>query len=118
MGYFVQHAIIVSSWDEKLLRATRRKAKAIFAKTQCAVTEITPMANNSERSFFVATDGSKRGWKDSVKGYHARTKFLDYLRDMKPYPPAYALVQYGDDGGHDYVVESNHVERQELVEAE
>lgn len=118
MGYMVHHAIVVSSWDEKRLKVVWRKAKTVFAKTQCAVSAITPMANNSTRSFFVAADGSKKGWDDSRNGYQARSKFLDYLRDLKPYPPEYVLVQYGDENGHDYVVESNHVERQELVEAE
>jgi len=109
MGYEVHHAIVVSFWDIKILQATRRKAKELFKGTPVYVTPITPSANNMLRSYLVAPDGSKLGWDDSVKSAKARESFADYLKTYEPYPPDWALIQYGDDGGDDFMVDSNHI---------
>lgn len=109
MGYIVHHAIVVTFWDDKILRDTWREAKRIFSNTNCSVTNITTTAVNGYRSYMIAPDGSKYGWDDSVNGMKARTQFIEYLNNYEPYPPSWALIQYGDEYGHDYMVDSNHI---------
>lgn len=107
MGYMVHHAFLVTFWNEEILKDTHEKAKEIFKDTDHYVTDITPVAINGNASYFVAPDGSKAGWDDSIKAYKARVKFIEYLKNYEPYSPYFALVQYGDENGKDYVVISN-----------
>ncbi len=108
MGYMVHHTIVLTSWDDKLLRKTWRKAREIFANTNCYITNLTPIVVNNNHSYFIAPDGSKRGWEASQRGFEARKEFIAYLKELKPYPPDWALIQYGDEEGDDRLVESNH----------
>lgn len=107
MGYMVHHTIVVSCWDSKLLRKTHRKAKEIFKDTEHHISAITPMAVNAERSYFIAPDGSKAGWPTSIIGWEARKKFILYLKELKPYPPGWVLVQFADDSLNTLVIDSS-----------
>lgn len=107
MGYMVHHTFVVSSWDVKLLRRAQKKAKELFSKSEHFVSNVTPAAVNGYHSFFVAPDGSKAGWDDSVEGWKARKAFVRYLKKMKPYPPGWVLVQFDDDGLATKVIDSN-----------
>lgn len=107
MGYMVHHTIVVSCWDGKLLRKTWREAKKIFSGTEHHLSNITPIAVNGERSYFIAPDGSKSGWDDSIAGWEARKKFVSYLKELRPYPPGWVLVQFDDDEHDTKVIDSS-----------
>ena len=107
MGYHVNHTIVVTCWDIKLLRRTWKEAKSIFSGTGHHISNITPPANNCYQSYLIAPDGSKQGWETSIKGWNARKKFITYLKEFKPYPPGWVLVQFDDDNHHTLVLDSN-----------
>jgi hypothetical protein len=106
MGYIVHHSIIVSAWEDKRLRETWRKAKEIFADTEHHISNITPQAINGERSYFIAPDGSKKGWDDSYKGFEARKQFIEYLKSLE-LSPAWVLLQFHDDENDSHVIDSD-----------
>lgn len=99
MGYMRHHAIIVTSWDDKLIRKAHKVAKEVFAIGQ--VTSVLPDILNGYRSFMVGPDGSKEGWEDSDAGDSARDIFIDWLETQRYDDGSSALswveVQYGDD---------------------
>ena len=64
MGYNVEHAIVVTSWDNKLLAKAHKKANEIFPE----VSERVPHITNGGASFLVPPDGSKEGWEESDAG--------------------------------------------------
>jgi len=107
MGYMVHHTIVVSHWDIKPLRETWRAAKEIFYHTEHSVSNITPTAVNGYRSYFIAPDGSKLGWCSSVAGWKARRKFIEYLKNLRPYPPGWVLVQFDDENGDTRIIDSS-----------
>ena len=97
MGYMRHHAIIVSSWNDKLVKKARRAAKEIFPY----VSPVSQEAVNGYRSFFVPPDGSKEGWEESQLGDRQRAMFIEWL-DTQRYEDGstclnWVEVQYGDD---------------------
>lgn len=79
MGYVKHHAIVVSSWDDRLL--TRAHAKAV--ELRCSVTPIVKGAVNGEQSFLIAPDGSKEGWDHSTIGDAQRDAFVQWADDQR-----------------------------------
>ena len=64
MGYMRHHAILVTSWDAKLLASAHAQAVKMFAY----VSPISPAFVNGYQSFFIPPDGSKEGWPESDAG--------------------------------------------------
>ena len=103
MGYMCSHAIVVTSYDEKIEPA---HAKAV--ELGCNPSPIMDSPMNGYRSFFVPPDGSKEGWDESNAGNDRRDLFIEWLRsqvynDLSSWID-WAEVQYGDDNEHTYVV--------------
>jgi len=118
MGYMVHHAIVITSFDEKKLKAAHNKVKKIrssYAMTVgnvgCWLSPISPATTNDYRSFFIAPDGSEAGWAESDKGDRLRNEVIEML-DSFAYADGsnslkYAEVQYGDDENRNYIIRAN-----------
>lgn len=79
MGYVKHHAIIVTSWDDRLVQ--RAHAKAVELK--CCVSPIVPGAINGAQSFLIAPDGSKEGWDVSNVGDAQREGFVRWADEQR-----------------------------------
>jgi hypothetical protein len=79
MGYIKHHAIVVSSWDDKLL--ARAEAQAI--ELGCCVSPIVAGTSNGQRSFLIAPDGSKEGWGASDVGDTQREAFARWADEQR-----------------------------------
>ena len=79
MGYNVEHAIVVTSWDKKLLAKAHKKANAIFPH----VSEPVDHVSNGGASFLVPPDGSKEGWYESNDGNKRRAQFVEWLNKQR-----------------------------------
>lgn len=93
MGTIQHHAIIVtgSDYGEGVQRC-HAYAKEIFPW----VSEISPVAMNGYRSFFIPPDGSKEGWHDSDVGDSRREKFEAFMTGNRV---GWCVeVQYGEIG--------------------
>lgn len=106
MGYMRHNAIIVSSWDRKLLKETEKKAVDIFGRIY--VSPIIESRANREVSFFIPPDGSKEGWETSMQGDIDRDNFIRWI-DAKRYDDGssalkWVEVQYGDDEGKTKII--------------
>lgn len=72
MGRELHHAIVVTSWNGELLA----EAREVAARLGCATSEIVPSGINNVASFFIAPDGSRDAWVESVEGDARRVAFL------------------------------------------
>lgn len=108
MGYNVEHAIVVSSWDKKLLRKAHKKAASIFPH----VSEMVPHIANGGASFLVPPDGSKAGWEDSNKGDERREQYVEWLGKQRYSDGSTSLrwveVMYADDERRAAIVSGDH----------
>lgn len=99
MGYERHHALIITSWCEKHIKAAHDKAQRTFEK--CPVSDVTEGVTNDYRSFAVFPDGSKEGWATSDEGDRGRDEYIAWLRTQEyedgSSPLSWALVQFGDD---------------------
>ena len=97
MGYTRHHAIIVTSWDIDLLFKAYKRAVDVFPR----VSGIVSSLKNRYKSFFIAPDGSKEGWLDSIYYDGLRAGYISYLRTLVNEDGSssinWAEVQYGDD---------------------
>jgi hypothetical protein len=104
MGYMRHHAIVVTSYDEKLIELAHAAADELFPY----VSPISPPSVNRYRSFFVPPDGSKEGWEASDHGDEARAFFISALNSLRWDDGSTSIdwveVQYGDDEGESIVV--------------
>jgi hypothetical protein len=118
MGYMQHHAILVTSWNEEAIKQAHAEASRLFGAVDTLterfrlVSPILGPAVNNYRSFFVAPDGSKEGWKPSNQGDELRKEFLAWLRS-RVYDDGssvydWAHVQYGDDDGDQRILEATH----------
>ncbi|ATN88863.1 hypothetical protein [Acinetobacter baumannii] len=104
MGYMRHHAIVVTSWDQKLLAEAHAKAVELGA---C----VSPLVNghiNMYQSFLVAPDGSKEGWDTSDEGDAQRAALVEWL-DAQRYDDdstclSWVEVQFGDEELHTCIV--------------
>lgn len=105
MGHVTHNAIIVTSWNEKLIKAAKRKAKALGL--QC--TSIVESNVNNYGSLLVSTDGSKCGWPDSDIGDNRRAEFKQWMKEQRHEDNSSSLewaeVEYGSDDRAACVVE-------------
>jgi hypothetical protein len=106
MGYMRHHMIVVTSWDENLIKLAHDRAREIFGKPNhwnkaVGVTPIMTSPVNFYHSFFVPTDGSKEGWSDSDQGDDNRAEFIEWLNSQRYEDMSssfhWAEVQYGDE---------------------
>lgn len=97
MGYMRHHVIIITSWNQDLLKKAHLKAKEIFP----IVSEIYEGVINNYKSFFIPPDGSKEGWNESNEGDKNRQNFVEWLDAQRYSDNSTSLdwveVQYGDD---------------------
>lgn len=103
MGWIRHHAIIVTSWHDELIEAAQAEAVRLAGECEVGpiVTDVTPPAMNSQRSFLVAPDGSKEGWGTSDQGESMRSQLIEWM-NSRAYSDGssaltWALVQFGDD---------------------
>lgn len=104
MGYMRHHAIVVSSWDEKLAAKARKVAAAKFPY----VSELVPHAVNGGASFLIPPDGSKEGWLDSDLGDERRSWFVHWMDKQRLEDGSTSLrwceIMYADDDGKAAIV--------------
>jgi len=79
------------------------------------VSPMMPTVNNNFSSFFIGSDGSKEGWKDSDEGDARRATFVGYLRSASVSGAflKWVEVQYGDEDDHNTVVNASGYGRDE-----
>jgi len=108
MGYNVEHAIVVSSWDKTLIAKAHKKALEIFPH----VSERVPHIVNGGQSFLIPPDGSKAGCGDSDEGDARRAQFVAWLDKQRYYDGSTSLrwveVLYADDEGRAEIVSGDH----------
>jgi hypothetical protein len=89
MGYNVNHALIVSSWDFELIDEAHKKAIDIYSSStdepwggtfETLVSPLVHGMTNGEVSFFIAPDGSKEGWSTSDVSDCLRGELIEFLR--------------------------------------
>lgn len=120
MGYIKHHGILVTSYKEDIMQI-HTTVKMIYdsafsehtkeynpelgsRKGSDLVGNIVPGFANSFSSFFIACDGSKRGWGISQMGDKAREVTVTYLREIGC---DFVEVQYGGDDRHCHIVSHN-----------
>jgi hypothetical protein len=111
MGYMRDHAILVSSWDSKLIELAR-KAATEHGLGDLA-TNIVDGRVDGHRSFAIVPDGSKEGWTESDAADGQRAAFAAWLR-KQAYDDGstclhWALVQFADDENESLVVDHDGV---------
>ncbi|AIK69270.1 hypothetical protein PBI_MINERVA_61 [Mycobacterium phage Minerva] len=104
MGYMRHHAIVVTSWDQKLLAEAHAKAVELGA----CVSPLVDGRINMYQSFLVAPDGSKEGWDTSDEGDAQREALVEWL-DAQCYDDdstclSWVEVQFGDEELHTCIV--------------
>lgn len=109
MGYMKHHAIVVSSYDNKLLTKAHAKANEIFENK--LISNIVDGIINDYQSFFVAPDGSKEGWDESDEHDKKRTKLIEWI-DLQAFEDKSNAIDYselflGEDNGHSKVERHN-----------
>ena len=118
MGYICHHGIMVTSWSPNQLKQAHEKALEIFTEETVSaaysgnasslVSPIFEGLTNGYASFAIFPDGSKEGWdlSDSVEA--KRDEFIKWLNAQRFEDGStyfdWALIQYGDDEGHNYMM--------------
>lgn len=108
MGYIRHHAIIVTSWHKEKIKEAWLKAAEIFKDRMSGLI----MSDiNSYQSFFIAPDGSKEGWDESIIGDTQRKAFINWI-NKQAYEDgsnsiSYCEVYYGDENGKSEVTSHN-----------
>ena len=107
MGYMRHHAIVVTSWTEPpdgLIASAHARAEAILPGL---VSPIIPSRINGYSSFFIAPDGSKEGWDESVEGDTQRDELIAWLDAQRYADGSTSLdwieVQFGDEEGESVI---------------
>lgn len=112
MGYLKHHAIVVTSWRKEAIEEAHAKALEIFVNFdsfmsgKAWVSPISEPGVNGQRSFFVAPDGSKEGWSQSVAGDEQRKEFCDWLESVTMID--WCEVVVGDEADSPRVIRSHH----------
>lgn len=117
MGFIVNDAIIVSSWDRKRLLTARERA----LKIGLFCTEVCQHPVNCESAFLVVPDGFKEDWHESDMGDAYRATFMDWL-DAQAYEDGrnalhFVCVRYSGDFMHAVGAQITRMNRAEQTEA-
>lgn len=106
MGYMRHNAIIVTSWNDKLIGEAIAKAKEIGLIVLGPANSVV----NSYQTILIAPDGSKEGWTESNTGDRQREQFRDWLNAQRYEDGSTALewveVAYGSDD-HESAIEAD-----------
>ena len=116
MGYIKHHTIVVTGCKDEHIEEAQKKAVEIFEETckdemikppygSNIISPIIGSLSNSQKSFFIAPDGSKEGWQTSNNCNNARTAFLDWLDNAENYC-YYIEVVFGGDNEHQAIIRS------------
>lgn len=104
MGHMRHHAIVVTSYDSKLLS----KAQDEALRLGMSVTPTITSSVNGYDSFMIGPDGSKEGWESSFIGDKQRYKFIGWLvaQDLSDGSSclAWCVMQYGDENNVNMMV--------------
>jgi hypothetical protein len=108
MGYIKHHAIIVTSWNDKVLKEAHSKAVEYFCSL---VSPIIASNINKYGTFLIAPDGSKEGWDISNDMDLIRDEYVKWING-KAYDDgsnslSYAMLYYGEDNGRCEVISHN-----------
>jgi len=114
----VHHSIIVSSWDDRLVKEAHETAVRLFDVPRWRAYSyaglVSPVVGglvNGERSFFIAPDGSKEGWPESDLGDDLRASFIAYLRSKRYDDGSTSLkwveVQFADENNDNRVLQAS-----------
>lgn len=79
MGYMKHHTIVVTSWDCELLLKAHGEAERL----KLGVSSVVDSNVNVYKSFFIAPDCSKEGWRESDEGDAARDTFVRWLNEQR-----------------------------------
>lgn len=107
MGYMRHHAIVATTWSKDSM------ADLVAFLLEEKIEHLGPHAArvNDYHTILVPPDGSKEGWEASDDGDEERrmviAKIKSFSYDDGSNPFAWALVRYGDDGGHDLIEEGS-----------
>ena len=110
MGYYRDHAIVVSSYYGDSISDAHIKATDLFGFGR--VSQILDGGSNGCRSFFVSPDGSKEGWETSRLNDYYRESFKKYLKNFNSLSQvdgylSWVEVQFADDDGVTKVLDSD-----------
>ncbi len=98
MGYMRHHTIVVTSSMSTLIRLAHKRAIDLLGEL---VSPIILGVVNGYESFFVAPDGSKEGWQESIDADTSRDKLIKYIEEQKYEDGSssikYVEVYFGDD---------------------
>lgn len=103
MGYINHHAIIVTSYDEALIKEAHEEAVRLCHKL---VSPILSSVVNKYFSFLVAPDGSKEGWGDSNQFDEKRAEIVEFI-NAQDGAVNYVEVSYSPDNGTANVTSHN-----------
>lgn len=107
MSYTVNHAIVVTYWDENDVKKAHAMALEMYSSAfmdgplgdkSDGVRLVSPVIRgiiNDQSSFFIAPDGGKEGWHSSNLSDEARRRFMDWL--FKESSCDFVEVQFGGD---------------------
>lgn len=115
MGYIKHNAIIVTGWKKEKVEEAHLKAREIFDEElskddvlnvlgSSLVSEIIPSLVNGDCTFFIAPDGSKKGWSTSNCANDARDRFIEYLNTIEYLD--YVEIKYGGDDYYEKITRS------------
>lgn len=108
MGYFRNHAILVTDYSEDRINEIWKKAKELFVNLQepfnDEINVVTPIFTgiNLRYSFCVLPDGSKEGWPPSDWFDKKRAEFIGFLKKKKGCD--WVEVCYGDEYGPSQII--------------
>lgn len=108
MGYIRHHSIAITSWDNELIKKAHEKATQIFKNRTSTLLDSDI---NGYKSFFIAPDGSKEGWRESDIGNTQRNIFKDWIKEQDFEDGSNSLsfceFFYGDDNGESLIEAHN-----------
>jgi hypothetical protein len=113
MGYMQHHAIIVTCSGDAQIKVAHAQITELNkeASEVCWVSPISPAKMNGYQSFFIASDGSKRGWQHSNIADALRNEIIKVLKSFEFGDGSNMLdwveVQYGDDNGENIVTRAS-----------
>lgn len=93
MGYHIHHTIVVTCWQSEMLKDAHERAVVLFGPL-CS--EIIESALNGYGSFFIAPDGSKEGWPESMQHDDLRNRYKAWLKSANTFVD-WVEVSFGGD---------------------